>query len=227
MLNQEGKKNSAVTEVIDLSVPLTSMDSPVFPGYPQPLRSTFSSIRDNGYASFIWSFAEHTSTHVDSPAHFVEGALSVDKVPLNRYVGKGVVLDFMNKLPRYAITRKDIANALEKTGQKAGPGTMLLFLTGYTAKWRKTAEWMNHLDLSEDACNYIVKLGVNAIGFDAPSPDHEPFLAHKILLPKMIGIYENLANLERVLNKDFLFVGTPIALTGGSACPVRAVALIF
>jgi arylformamidase len=213
-------------EIIDLSVPMTSMDTPVYPGYPQPLRSTFTTIRDNGYASFVWIFAEHSSTHVDSPGHFSQGSPMINEVPIKKYVGRGVVLDFSNREPRYAISRKNISSQLEKAGHKVGPGWMLLFYTGYTEKSR-TKDWLEHPELSEDACNYIVKLGVNAVGFDAPGPDHQPFPAHKILLPKLIGIYENLANLDKVLGKDFLFVGAPLALTGGSASPCRALALVF
>jgi arylformamidase len=214
-----------VKEVIDLSVPLTSLDTPVYPGYPQPLRANFSTIKDNGYASSIWMFAEHSATHVDAPAHFVQGTMTVDQVPLQRYVGPGVVLDFSKKPPMYSITRNDISSALKDLPSKVGPGWLLFFYTGYTNKSR-TSEWLNHPELSEDACNYIVELGVSSIGFDAPGPDHVPFPAHKILLTNTIGNYENLANLDKLLNKNFIFVGAPLALTGGSASPVRALALI-
>ena len=227
MLSQEENKqtNSMFKEVVDLSVPMTSLDTPVYPGYPQPLRAIFTTVRDNGYASFIWSFAEHSATHVDSPGHFVEGALTIDKVPIKKYVAKGIVLNFTKQAPKYSITRNDIFSRLEKSGQKVGPGWILLFHTDYTSKSR-TSEWLNHPQLSEDACKYIVELGVEAVGFDASGPDYAPFPAHKTLLPKVISIYENLTNLDKLLNKQFLFVGAPIALAGGSAAPVRALALV-
>jgi kynurenine formamidase len=47
------------------------------------------------------------------------------------------------------------------------------------------------------------------------------------MLPKEIAIYENLNNLDKLLNKDFLFVGAPLRLVGGSASPVRALAVIL
>jgi arylformamidase len=213
-----------IKQIVDLSVPMTSLDTPVYPGYPQPLRSTYSTIRDNGYASFIWMFAEHSSTHVDSPAHFSEGAPSIDKVPIDKYVGRGFVLDFTNKPQEYLISKEDVSSRIG--GKKIGEGWVLFFFTGYTDKSRTDA-WLKHPRLSEDACKYIVELGVNAIGFDAPGPDAAPFPAHKTLLPKGIAIYENLANLDKVIGKEFLFVGAPLRLTGGSASPVRAVALIF
>ena len=220
-----GAKWPEIKDVVDLSVPMTSLDTAVFPGYPQPLKATFTTIRDQGYASFLWMFVEHSSTHVDSPAHFFEGSLSIDKVPLTKYVSRGAVLDFTDRPKRYSITREDIRLGLERGGYKAGPGWVLLFYTGYTEKSR-TGDWMEHPELSEDACKYIVELGVNAIGFDAPSPDHSPFPAHKILLPNVISVYENLTNLDKVLGKNFLFIGAPLALGGGTASPVRALAIL-
>jgi arylformamidase len=217
---------AAIKEVIDLSVPLKSLDTPVFPGYPQPLRSIYTTVGKEGYASFVWMFAEHTSTHVDSPAHFFEGALTIDQVPLRKYVGPGIVLDFKSKPHNYDITEEDIKSALNIVGQKSFSGWMILFHTGYTDK-ATTPEWMEHPTLSEGACKYLIDLQVNAVGFDAPSPDHPPFPAHKILLPQKIGVYENLWNLDKLNGKKFLFVGAPLSLYGGSASPVRALALVY
>jgi arylformamidase len=217
-----------IKEVVDLSAPLKSLDTPVYPGYPQPLRATFTSIKEAGYASYVWTFVEHTSTHVDAPSHFIEGGLSIDQVPISKYLGKGVVLDFSKKPAMYPIKKEDVVNGLDQLGakEKIGQGWVLLFYTGYTAKSR-TPEWVKHPELSKEACEYIADLRVNAIGFDAPSPDHAPFPAHKILLPKTIGVYENLSNLDKLLGKEFLFVGAPLALSGGSASPVRPVAIMF
>lgn len=211
--------------VVDLSVALKSLDTPVFPGVPQPLRTTYQTVKENGYSSFVWTFAEHTGTHVDAPAHFFDGKLPIDRVPIKRFVSEGAVLDFSRKPEMYSITTKDLKGELRRSGRKVGPGWILLFYTGYTSKSR-TRRWMNHPGLSGEACKYISTLGVNAIGFDAPSPDHEPYLAHKILLPNTICIYENLSNLEKLLKKSFIFVGLPLALSGGSASPVRAIALL-
>ncbi len=215
-------------EIIDLSVPLKSMDTPVYPGYPQPLRTTFSTLREHGFSSHIWTFAEHTSTHVDAPVHMVEGAMPVDRMPLSHYVGEGIVLDFSKKPPLHDITKKDLVDALEVAGYKSadGVGRILLFYTGYSRKDR-TGDWLKNPGLNEESSRHIVQMKFSAVGFDAPSPDQAPFAAHKILLPEGIVIFENLANLDRVVGKQFLFVGTPLALVGGTASPCRPVALIM
>jgi len=215
---------------------MESLSTPVFPGYPQPLKSAFTTIQENGYRSYVWSFVEHTSTHVDSPAHFLQDGRTIDKIPISRYVSNGVVVDFSKKPANYAITKEDIIKALQAAGNKdIGPGWALLFYTGYTAK-AGSPEWLKHPEINEDAAKFIAGKDVNAIGFDAPSPDHgeisasgqlSGFAAHRILLPKEIAVYENLNNLDKLLNRDFLFVGAPLRLVGGSASPVRALAVIM
>ena len=217
---------ASIREIVDLSVPMKSLDTPVFPGYPQPLRLTYTTVGKEGYASFVWTFAEHTSTHVDSPAHFFEDSMTIDQVPLNRYIGPGVVLDFRNRGKNYGITREDVESSLQKLGRKLPENSIILFYTGYTDK-STSSEWMEHPVLTEGASKYVVSLKANAVGFDSPSPDHSPFPAHKILLPEKIAVYENLWNLDKLIGKDFFFVGAPLRLYGGSASPVRALALVF
>jgi arylformamidase len=205
---------------------MTSLDTPVFPGYPQPLRASYTTVAKEGYASFIWTFAEHTSTHVDSPSHFFDGSKTIDQVPLKKYVGPGIVLDFSKKpSPKYEITKQDLLDAVHTSGETVTAGSIVLFYTGYTEKTGK--EWLEHPSLGDAASRYLAETQINAIGFDAPSPDHPPFPAHKTLLPQTIGVYENLTNLDKLLGRKFYFVGAPLRLTGGSASPVRALALVF
>jgi len=199
----------------------------MFPGLPQPMRTTFSSIKE-GPLTYLWVLVDHTGTHLDAAAHFFEGAPTVDQLPISHCAGHGVVLDFSEKPRRYSIGKKDIVRALDDSGKtgKIGPSWVLLFYTGYTSK-ANTPEWLDHPELTEEACRFILESGVSAIGFDAPSPDHSPFPAHRILLPKGIVNYENLANLDKLLNRDFIFVGLPLNLVGSTGSPTRAIAMII
>jgi arylformamidase len=217
-----------VKEIVDLSMPLKSLDTPVFPGAPQPLRATIQTAEVDGYLSFLWAFSEHTSTHTDAPIHMVQGGETIDRIPLHHYVGRGVVADLSDKPKQYQIRGDDIRRALTKAGfsDEDGGGHILLLRTGYSEKSR-TPDWLQYPDLTKDACELIISMGFEAVGMDSPSPDRPPFTAHKVLLPKNVMVFENLANLERVMRKKFLFVGVPLALIGGSASPVRAIALVF
>jgi kynurenine formamidase len=214
-------------EIIDLSIPMKSQGTSVFPGYPMPLKATMTTMADTGWYSYLWTFVEHSGTHVDAPAHVVEGALPVDRVPLNTYIGRGAVLDLRGKPSHYSITKDDVLGELRKKGLdgKAGPGWILLLNTGWTAK-TGTPQWLEYPELSQAAAEFIAGLKVNAVGLDSPSPDYAPLPTHKILLSKGIAIFENLTNLDQVMTKEFIFVGAPIPLVDGSASPVRAFALV-
>lgn len=192
-----------------------------------PFKSTMTTLKDTGWLSYLWVFVEHSGTHVDAPIHVIDGATPVDKVPLGTYVAKGAVLDMTSKKPHSTITEADIYSSLKQAGLqgKVGKGWVLLLQTGWTSK-AMTPEWLEYPELTVEASKAIVKLGVNAVGLDSPSPDYAPLSSHKVLLAEGIGIIENLANLEKVKGKDFIFVGAPLPLVDGSASPVRAFALV-
>ncbi|RLE72941.1 MAG: cyclase family protein [Thermoprotei archaeon] len=213
------------SRIIDLTMDLKT-GSPVFPGYPTPIVHRWTSIEEHGYYSNLLMFVEHTGTHVDSPAHFIKDAPTIDKVPLERFMGKGVVIDVSNLPSKAAITAELIESKLKEFGVEIGPGWVVLFYTGYDAK-ASTPEWFDHPGLDESGAKYLAEKDVNAVGIDAPSIDQSPFPGHKTLLPKGIVVYENLTNLKELIGKTgFQFIGIPLRIANGSASPVRAIAII-
>lgn len=223
--------NIDIREVVDLSIPLKSVDAAVHPSFPQPQRKRFSSIKENGFNSYVWTFVEHAGTHVDAPNHFVEEGATIDQVSLSQFIGPGVVLDFRSKPPKYPISKDDLFATLKTTNpNRLATGWVVLLLTGYSSKVG-SSEWLAHPGLTEEAAKLIVELGAVAVGIDAPTVDleiensaSEP--AHVVLLSHSVLIYENLTNLERLIGKKFLFVGCPILLVGSTGSPVRAMALV-
>lgn len=213
-------------EVLDLTMPIKSLNTPMFPGYPQPLKATFTTIKKHGYNSNVWFFIEHTSTHVDAPKHFVEGGNPINEMPVNTYIGWSTVLDFSQVEPNHTITKEELKNKLNELPFKVDKEWILLIYTGYSDK-AGTSEWFDHPGLSKEACEYLINIGIKGIGLDAPSPDHEPFPAHNILLPEGKAIFENLVNLEGLIGKKFIFVGLPLKLVDGTASPIRAIALVL
>ena len=217
-----------IREFVDLSLPVKSLNSQgMFPGLPQPIRTTYWT-HDEGPLTYLWTLVDHTGTHLDASSHFHKDGVTVDQLPISRCAGYGVVLDFSNRPARYSIGREDVVEALEATGKigTVGAGWVLLFYTGYTSK-ANTPEWLDYPALNEEACNYIAEMKVNALGFDAPSPDRDPYPAHRILLPKGIVNYENLTNLDKLLSREFIFIGEPLRLVASTGSPVRAIAIVL
>ncbi|QOJ78844.1 cyclase family protein [Infirmifilum lucidum] len=65
---------------------------------------------------------EHTSTHVDSPAHFVENAETIDAVPLERFTGTWVVVDVQDLPQRAEIGVGVLEERLAGVLDELGPG---------------------------------------------------------------------------------------------------------
>jgi len=208
---------------IDLTQYLGS-DTPVFPGYPRPALLQWSKYDVHGYYSNVLFAPEHVATHVDSPAHFVPGAKTVDQIDPAKFISRFVALDFSHLPPRGAVTLRDFEASLPR-GVELGPGWAVLIKTGYDA-YAGSEKWLEHPDISPELAEHLAKLGINAVGVDAPSPDHAPFEVHKILLSREVLIYENLTNLGAVVGRTGLFIGLPLKIKGGSGAPVRALAQI-
>lgn len=176
--------------------------------------------------------AEHCGTHLDVPSHFVEGGQSVDKVPLEKLILPGHLLDVTGKAAGEPISIEDLKRAEERSGQEIGSGTATLAWTGFETGekvWSKpgfqnerpffpvaTAEWLCDRD--------ITLFGTDIIGMDDPAEWWWP--THYAWLSRGICMCQQLCNLGRLVGKRFTFVVLPLKMRGGTASPVRAVALV-
>jgi kynurenine formamidase len=79
-------------KVVDLSMEIKT-NTPVFQIYPISIVHTWTNIREHGFYSNLLMLVEHTGTHVDAPAHVIEGGETIDSIPLERFRGDGVVVD--------------------------------------------------------------------------------------------------------------------------------------
>jgi len=195
-------------------------ETPVYPGSPPPAVLQWNKIDVHGYYINVLFFPEHVATHVDSPAHFVPGAKTVDQIDVSRFSGRFVAVDFSRLSPRASVGLRQFEEALPR-GVELGPGWVVLIRTGYDA-YAGTDKWLEHLGLSPELAGHPAR--VDAVGVDAPSPDHEPFEVHKILRGRE-ALNGTLTNLAAVVNRTGQFIGPPMKAGGGGA-PVRAVAVV-
>jgi arylformamidase len=73
--------------IYDISVPISSA-TPIYPGDPGVEIRQWAALADGDTANVsLLHFGAHTATHVDAPAHFIEGAAKVDSMPLDALLG--------------------------------------------------------------------------------------------------------------------------------------------
>ena len=70
---------------------------------------------------------------------------------------------------------------------------------------------------------------VRAVGLDTASIDYgqsKLFESHRVLGAAGVPVFENVAHLQRLPRTNFLFIGLPMKIEGGSGGPLRAMAIV-
>lgn len=199
---------------IDLSVPINEQ-TPIYPGDPATKIEPAGVLAKDGYNDHYISLGTHVGTHIDAPLHMLEGGLSLDKVPVERFVGHGRLVD-VTGIDFEAVKQADIQE-----------GDIVLFLTGMSDKYQDPSYFENYPAISEEVAKYLVEAKVKMVGVDTCSVDNQDgFPIHKILLAGKVLIIENLTNLNQLAGKDFKIYALPLNLEIDGS-PARVIAEVI
>ena len=179
------------------------------------------------------SFSDHAGTHVDAPVHFDArpGALSIDQMPLERFYTSAICLDLSHAPLRHAATVPEMQAALAVSGQDIRPGDTVLLHMATNQRLLGTPGYLHDFPgLAVESVHWLADHGIGMFGVEAvsPAPEGEPnFQAHLACAERGITHIECLANLDRLVGRGrFRFIGFPLRIRGGTASPIRAVALM-
>ena len=208
--------------ILDLTREI-STDTKVFPGSPLPKFITWNKMEIDNYHSEVIFMSTHTGTHMDAPSHFINGVSSIDKIPINRFISRSILVK-ITKASDELITAAEI----EALNVKILEGDSVVFSTSWENEVDKEFYFNHSPGLSEDAAEYLINKKVNAVCIDSPSIDRgsdNNFPVHKLLLNKEILIVENLCNLGKIDSQNFTLIMIPLKLSGASGSPIRAIAI--
>jgi kynurenine formamidase len=234
-------------EIVDLSHTYDSQTIywPTAEGFQ--LRRDADGVTPAGYYYAANSFftSEHGGTHLDAPVHFAEGRLTVDKIPLDRLMGRAVVVDVSEASERdadYQVTTDDLLR-FEQTHGAIPADAIVLIRTGFSRRWPGAERYLGtslrgaegaanlHFPgLHPEAARWIAaNRPVRAIGIDTASIDFGKstrFESHRALYERDIPAFENLTALERLPPTGAIVIALPMKIGGGSGAPLRAVAIL-
>jgi len=209
---------------IDLSLTI-SESIPTFPGSPKPQFIAWSDIKDDGYNLELLFLSSHTGTHLDAPYHFVKNGLKINQIPLDRLIGKAILIK-LKKTRNSPITKSDIT-LFEKKNGKIPNHSSIFFYTEWQKNLKKDNYFTENPGLDSSSAKYLATKKINLVGIDSPSIDlgkDESFSVHHILSKNNILIVENLANMNKIQSNEFHFTILPLKLKDATGSPVRAVA---
>ena len=160
-----------------------------------------------------WLIGSHTGTHVDAPAHFVEGATTIEDVPLETLVGPAVVLD-LTSVTSSEIGPDDLLAAGLDDSER-----VLLKTPNSTGALRE-AEKSPWVGLSEAAAELLVERGVRLIGIDYLTIDAPAgevgWPVHHVLCGAGVAILE-VIDLSDIAPGRYTLAALPIKLVGSAA----------
>ena len=209
---------------IDLTLTI-SKSIPNFPGSPKPQFILWSNIENDGYNLELLFFSSHTGTHIDAPYHFIKNGLKIHQIPLDRLMGKAILIK-LKKTKNEPITKLDIIS-FEKRNGIISNNSSIFFFTGWQKNLDKNNYFTENPGLAISAAKYLVLKKINLVGIDSPSIDlgkDESYNIHRILSKNNILIVENLSNLNKISSNEFNFIILPLKIKNATGSPVRAVA---
>lgn len=197
-----------MAELIDLSTEIYN-DMPVHP-YDNKVRLYQDKYLDKDeYVNHMLVTGMHSGTHIDAPMHLIESKTFISEIPMDRFAGRGVLLDVRNeKIIKY---KENYDNIVQKND-------IVLLFTGHGKKFGTDSYYNGYPVVGSDLAEFLVEKEIKMLGMDLPSPDNYPFEIHKKLLKNDILIIENLNNLEKLINaKYFYIIAFPLKIKAEAA----------
>jgi kynurenine formamidase len=194
------------SEMIDMTVPF-SVQTPQWLNYV-PLTVTYTKRVGGQYFGMgrngsICNASIHLGTHMDGEKHFFPNGRTIGQVPLNEWVGPGVIADISELVSDSSVyTPQMIMDQVE-----VREGDILIIKTGWNKfGWvsKESDEFrymVKHPGPSPDFSAWAIKMKLKWIGVDAVSADHPMNTIMRIWHPKTFA--EANAKLIKDFGKDW------------------------
>lgn len=188
-------------KIIDISNDLLTAE--VYEGDPVPEMKRVREISPDSYYNLsVLDACLHNGTHIDAPLHFVPDADSVDKLPLEKFIGPCKVIEVSEGIITGRLVEEYFPRDCKRVLIKS-KGRAFIHCTG--------AEVMAHL-------GYAL-VGTDGVTVEVTDSDGS---THRTLLNANIAILEGL-NLENAKSGEYFLIAPPVKIGGAEASFTRAV----
>ena len=173
----------------------------VYPGDPKPEKQMLcSTAAGDVYNLTAFSMCAHNGTHIDAPFHFLPEGKTVERLPLDAFVGDCFVARHQGD-----VTAEDAQTILVKAA-----GAERILIAG-------------DVTVTEEAAQVFARSGIKLLGNEGQSvgPADAPMAVHKILLSREIVLLEGIL-LSDVPEGCYFLSAVPLNLAGADGAPCRA-----
>jgi len=165
----------------------------------------------------------HNGTHADAQFHFDTNGESIERAPLEVYLGRATVVDLSETFSRLKDKHLITIEDLRPHAESIAATSRLVVKTG---RWNDSRVFPDRIPVvAADVPTWLQKNGVKLLGVDLPSMDEidsKSLQNHHALARAGIAIVESL-NLSDVAPGIYNFAALPLKIAGADAAPIRAV----
>jgi arylformamidase len=196
--------------LIDISVPLAP-GLPTWENGAMRVERTMAIAAGDPVNLTELELSVHTGTHVDAPLHFVDGAPSLEEIPLGTWLGRVLVVDATEAEDR--IGRPLVERLVPPDTER------VLFKTRSAGLWDLGDFSSEYVCLDAEGAAAVVERGVRLAGIDYLTiADDE---GHRTLFRAGIAALEGL-DLRKVEPGHYRLICLPLSIPGADGAPARA-----
>ena len=178
----------------------------VFPGDPSPQREVQLSISKGDICNLTaFHMCAHNGTHVDAPYHFIDGAKTIERVNLDKFIGYAYVAEHEGD-----ITVDDVLSILEAAKECDPRSAERILVKG-------------NATMTAEAAKVLAAANIKLFGNESQTvgPEDAPMEVHLIMLGAQIVLLEGI-RLAGVPEGAYILNCAPLNLGGSDGAPCRA-----
>lgn len=209
-------------KIIDLTHILEE-NMPVYPGTASPHFISNCTLTEHGFAELFIQMQTHTGTHLDAPAHIVQGGKSLSDFDAGFFCGVGLVFPL-------SLQEEINFRTFRKNSELIAQADFILLHTQWDRHWAKPEYFKDFPVPSKELIHQLLSFNLKGLGIDAISIDpvgSNELPNHHIWLGSNRVIIENLTNLDLLPKTLFEFFCLPLPIIQGDGSPVRAIARVI
>lgn len=211
-------------EIVDLSHRLHS-GMQVYPGDPAVVIEPALHAETDWVNVLSVHMGSQSGTHIDSPFHVLNELATLDQIPLQRFIGKWVLVDATGLAPREVIPHERFA------AHSYNEGDVVLVRTDWS-DFFGSEKYLAHPFPSQESLQFLLDHNVRTIALDFLSLDRTPdnpseaTLENHYLWSNANGIIgENFTNFRSLSDATPFISLLPLNMGASDGGPVRAVAI--
>jgi len=196
---------------------------PVFPGTEKPVFEYPVSISEDGFLETKFHMYSHTGTHMDAPAHLIEGKSYLNDMDISSFCGEAVII--VVEEGQHLIT----LDYIKEHEIDIAEADFVILKTGWSNKWGAESYFEDFPVLDVKATEWLVTQNIKGIGLDTISIDpvnSNKMPNHMVVLGENKIIIENLTNLDQIDSKRCKLFCFPLKFVNSDGSPIRAVAAL-